>query len=1219
MAYKRLNMQPHEGVFFKDRCSRCGGALPTLWHAAEALLLHHSTALVASSCLRPLLSRLISAFVERRAQRTIVEPRSQRIDDEESAVSLSLLLRVAPQQLLVPVLRFFAVALPPYGRRLFVHLPEHAEHVLPDGRSIHGVTLLMCLFASLRLLQCSHEFARLWRWEPVLELASHTDPFVRWCVAYIAAELLGVDVPSALAGVHPALSLSDDIHYSWPWRESEAAVQNERSVSAVELLVDGNENCPVNEGAEEGAEDVAADTFPISTFTMEFPDFSADEEQLYEPPGQKSVCGFDLPCRAKTSAPNKNSAVSQNTPKFAWVPSTWRSMSRFAAALCRNKPVLLEGSLGCGKSALAKEMAHLTGHSDMLTLNLDDQMDSKSILGGYVCGNGPGDFRWQPGVLTNAVLKGRWLLIEDIDVASGEIHSLLAPLLQSNKLYIAERGETINAARGFQLLATCVPGRTNALREFSTALWAKVHCEDPTPSESEEMLCECYPLNRNVAHRMVQSLLLLQHANGTLPSKNRSYLEHNRLMPSLPKGRMRRPFTMRELNKWANRLMQLHSDELRSCEPDTHLSDRMVRVCFEEGCSVLTSAVPSFEGYRDLLECLGRVWSINADQLDAYVNRSPQVQRSGAMVRIGSSMCKLQEAEISSRNRPSSSSVSSTSWCNTSHSARMLEHLNQCVQFEEPVLLVGETGAGKTALVQQIASLHNTRLTVVNMSQQSDMADIMGGFKPVSPRVLCNPLNRRFRNLFTNTFSPEANAEFLTTISRFVEKGKWARLLFALSKACERVQALYSSVKQENDNSVEVVSSSQTKRNKRISAALECKWRNLHADISAAQAQLEGREGDDSPVFSFVEGALVQALRNGEWILLDEINLAPAETLQRLESILDGESIVLSERGDSEPIARDSSFRLFACMNPPTDVGKRDLQNSIKARMTEIFVEEPSSSTDLEQLTRACLHGIREPPVQSIVSFFQEAKAAARTTLLDSAGKAPEYNLRSLVRALGYARAMSPIYGLRRALYDGISMTFLTLLHQDSLETMGKIVQRHILCSISSNELNKVPPQPKNGEYVLFQNFWVEAGPHSEPEEDQRFVLTESVKEYLRHLARAVVIRRHPILLQGPTGSGKTTLVEYLARRTGHKYVRINNHEHTDVAEYIGTYVNNEYGQLEFKVRMKFFLFISGTISHYALRACPQTPKCRKVLLCKPFVMAIGLSLMNLILHRRMC
>ena len=45
---------------------------------------------------------------------------------------------------------------------------------------------------------------------------------------------------------------------------------------------------------------------------------------------------------------------------------------------------------------------------------------------------------------------------------------------------------------------------------------------------------------------------------------------------------------------------------------------------------------------------------------------------------------------------------------------------------------------------------------------------------------------------------------------------------------------------------------------------------------------------------------------------------------------------------------------------------------------------------------------------------------------------------------------------------------------------------------------------------------------------------------------------------QGPTSSGKTSLVAQLAARTGHRFVRINNHEQTDLQEYLGSYVSDE-------------------------------------------------------------
>jgi hypothetical protein len=39
----------------------------------------------------------------------------------------------------------------------------------------------------------------------------------------------------------------------------------------------------------------------------------------------------------------------------------------------------------------------------------------------------------------------------------------------------------------------------------------------------------------------------------------------------------------------------------------------------------------------------------------------------------------------------------------------------------------------------------------------------------------------------------------------------------------------------------------------------------------------------------------------------------------------------------------------------------------------------------------------------------------------------------------------------------------------------------------------------------------------------------------------------------------------YLARSTGHRFVRINNHEHTDLQEYLGSYQPNSSGKLVFQ------------------------------------------------------
>jgi len=58
---------------------------------------------------------------------------------------------------------------------------------------------------------------------------------------------------------------------------------------------------------------------------------------------------------------------------------------------------------GCGKSALVNELARVTGNSDYITVHVDDQMDSKTLLGSYIATTTPGEFVWQAGLLTQVI------------------------------------------------------------------------------------------------------------------------------------------------------------------------------------------------------------------------------------------------------------------------------------------------------------------------------------------------------------------------------------------------------------------------------------------------------------------------------------------------------------------------------------------------------------------------------------------------------------------------------------------------------------------------------------------------------------------------------------------------------------------------------------------------------------------------------------------------
>ena len=352
-------------------------------------------------------------------------------------------------------------------------------------------------------------------------------------------------------------------------------------------------------------------------------------------------------------------------------------------------------------------------------------------------------------------------------------------------------------------------------------------------------------------------------------------------------------------------------------------------------------------------------------------------------------------------------------------------------------------------------------------------------------------------------------------------------------------------------------------------------WRSLLSEIN--DFDLYHVKGNSKLVFQFVEGPLVTALKNGEWILLDEINLATQETLEAVTTLLEGPtaSLILTERGDLEPVTRHPDFRLFACMNPATDVGKKDLPPSLRGRFTEIYVPPPDE--DREALTSIVSGYIGEiassdrAVILDVVELYLAMKRlSTEREIVDGSNAAPHFSMRTLARALMFAGETSVQFGLRRAIWEGFLMAFTMSLDAVSAVRAHELCQKFLLSPMKNaraalSQLPSLPLGVQADDYIRFGSYWLKRG--SLPSDTQsRYVITPSVQAKLSDLARVILTGRYPVLIQGPTSSGKTSAVEFLARQTGHRFVRINNHEHTDIQEYLGTYVTDaQSGQLVFQ------------------------------------------------------
>ncbi|KOC69196.1 Midasin, partial [Habropoda laboriosa] len=788
----------------------------------------------------------------------------------------------------------------------------------------------------------------------------------------------------------------------------------------------------------------------------------------------------------------------KSTLNLVPVPSTRRNLQNLAFAVSSNKCVYLQGAVGSGKTALVEYLAQATGHDvvNFVKVQLGDQTDSKMLLGMYRCTDIPGEFLWQPGILTEAVLSGKWLLLEDIDCAATDVISVIGQLVETKTLSVPGYRDSIHVKSGFQLFVTRRLTSGGAQKPLQMPLqkhWACVNVESLSREELATIVQTLFPILHTIATRMVDVFLLFSAGN-----------HEDDVVNHIKNARQ---ISTRDLVKWCSRAIV----DFDVSSPTSALK------IFQDALDVFCCSVPNSVQQLNLAIAVALKLGIIKTKAEFFCAvHKPSVDFHKQCLTVGRATLQIKKSDrVKLESKNSNFSYTRPSVC-------LLERIATCVIQKEPVLLVGETGTGKTSCVQYLAQITGHKLIVINMNQQSESTDLLGGYKPVDLKLLILPIQRKWKTL--------------TTL-----------MIHSTSAALKRLKS---------------------STNRQTEVELLKKWEKMAQKLEKLQSQVQSQY---SLAFSFVEGSLVKALKNGDWVLLDEINLATAETLECLSGLLEGSrgSLSLLERGDKEPIKRHEDFAIFACMNPATDIGKKDLPIGLRNRFTEFFVDELTEKSDLELLVNSYLKDLNLSPekIRNIVKFYLNVRNEAETSLLDGTGHKPHYSLRTLCRALSVS-AQNPCGSALRSLYEAFCLSFLTQLDSNSYPLVQRMIVKAMIGEKNASAvIGTAIPRPRGGpveSFMCFEGYWIPKG-DLEPQVPDNYVLTETVKQNLKDLVRVVSIGKMPVLLQGDTSVGKTSLITYLAKASGHICVRINNHEHTDLQEYVGTYVADSSGKLVFK------------------------------------------------------
>ncbi|KAF2449059.1 midasin [Karstenula rhodostoma CBS 690.94] len=864
--------------------------------------------------------------------------------------------------------------------------------------------------------------------------------------------------------------------------------------------------------------------------------------------------------------PRLDGAPSKEKPlELISTPTTESNLQSIAQGLLGSNPLLLTGLAGSGKTLLARHLAWQLNKLDtMVTLHLNEQSDAKLLVGMYATGAKPGTFSWRAGVLTTAVREGRWIFIEDLDRAPNEVVSTLLPLIERGELLIPSRGETVRAARGFRIIATMrstlnprgqeiIPRQNMIGHRF----WNSITVRMPGLDEFEKIVSDKYTrLSKHVSGIMrVYARLLELYSDAKFSSEN---------------GTSLRALTPRDLLKWCDRIAVLLAQS-------SSFSIAQLDDMFMEAFDCFAGSLRSEQARARVMACVAEELHIDPQRRDHLLqNREvklevPVKSTSSSVLRIGRT--RLSRHKVSKRN------TTSRPFSTNGYTLRLLEKIAVAVDRQEPLLLVGETGTGKTTCIQYLAEQLGRNLVAFNLSQQSESGDLLGGYKPVNVRSLVIPMKDEFDMLFDTTFSRKKNQRFLEMLGKRVAKGNWKGVCTLWREALKMVDAARKA--HESQTSSPDPDGGQPKKKRKVDSLpatfLGPRWDKFATDLHDLEAQLAN--GSEAFAFSFLEGNIVKAVRNGDWVLLDEINLASSDTLEALADLLGGgpdgtPSILLTETGNVERVVAHPNFRVFAAMNPATDVGKKDLPPGIRSRFTELYVESPDGDKkSLQNIVEKYLGGDQVDPTivrvsSDVTKLYLKIQELARANMLvDGADQKAHFSLRTLTRTLSYAREIAPLCSLRRALFEGFHMSFLTFLGKASEDLVAPLIKEHLFPqrSVMKSELGKPMQQPSDGrDYVREGHYWLRQG--VQPVEEQtHYIITPFVQRNMNNLIRASSTRRYPVLIQGPTSSGKTSMIEYLAKRSGNKFVRINNHEHTDLQEYLGSYISGADGKLTFQ------------------------------------------------------
>ncbi|NCB03295.1 MAG: hypothetical protein EOM67_14245, partial [Spirochaetia bacterium] len=454
------------------------------------------------------------------------------------------------------------------------------------------------------------------------------------------------------------------------------------------------------------------------------------------------------------------------------------------------------------------------------------------------------------------------------------------------------------------------------------------------------------------------------------------------------------------------------------------------------------------------------------------------------------------------------------------------------------VFLLGPTATGKTSIIRYLSALAGKRFLRVQVNSQTDELDLLGHFMPKGLSI--------------------SYEQAVAIIREHIETNQISKLQYALSLVLP-------------DNQKQRALDDAGFAKRQIESALYLKKEQSDFIRSIGHILLHGISGVD---LVFKKAHFLESLERGDWILLDEINLAREESLGIIYGLLtrgyldfNGERIYL----------KANNGMLFAAGNPSSDAGRQLFSEALENRF-QVFYTPPMKHSQQAAILfgKYPIEGIGFADIEALVelnSALDRIMQAYRFEGFENERPYPftirnmENILQNTIKRLSQSQnTLTP----QEALLKEIFIEYNDILKRSPKNT--PLLIDHIKASFKNDieipgiNLGFTEEGSSFDGISLPQPEVVPSNKSLIPTKDMvDLILTEQTLDDTRAILYGFNNKRRPVMLLGQTAGGKTDTVANTARILNWQY-RSENLRDTPLSSLIGTYQrDHNTGILSFK------------------------------------------------------